>query len=93
MILTNLSYIIYLDANDLYEHSMIQPLPTEILDWASPEKLNLEIYLDDDRICSFLKADLNHVDKLHDLYNDQPLAAEIIDIIKEIMFKYQSKII
>ena len=70
MILTNLSYIIYLHANDLYEHSMIQPLPTEILDWASPEKLNLEIYLDDDRICSFLKADLDHADKLHDLYDD-----------------------
>ena len=49
---------------------MVQPLLTEILDWASPEKLNLEIYLGDDRICSFLKADLDHVDKLHDLYND-----------------------
>ena len=49
---------------------MVQPLPTEILDWASPEKFNLEIYLDDDRICSFLKADLDHADKLHDLYND-----------------------
>lgn len=67
---------------------MVQPLPTEILDWAS-----LEIYLDGDRICCFLKTDLDHVDKLHDLYNDQPLAAEIIDIIKEIIFKYQSKII
>ena len=70
MILANLPYIIYLDANNLYEHSMVQPLLTEILDWASPEKLNLEIYLGDDRICSFLKADLDHVDKLHDLYND-----------------------
>ena len=49
---------------------MVQPLPTEILDWASPEKLNLEIYLDGDRICCFLKTDLDHVDKLHDLYND-----------------------
>ena len=93
MILANLLYIIYLDANNLYEHSMVQPLPTEILDWASPEKFNLEIYLDGDRICCFLKTDLDHVDKLHDLYNDQPLAAEIIDIIKEIIFKYQSKII
>lgn len=92
MILTNLPYIIYLDANNL-EHSMVQPLPTEILDWASPEKLNLEIYLDGDRICCFLKTDLDHVDKLHDLYNDQPLAAEIIDIIKEIIFRYQSRII
>ena len=44
---------------------MVQPLPTEILDWAS-----LEIYLDGDRICCFLKSDLDHVDKLHDLYND-----------------------
>ena len=70
MILANLPYIIYLDANNLYEHSMVQPLPTEILDWASPEKFNLDIYLDDDRICSFLKADLDRADKLHDLYND-----------------------
>ena len=27
------SYILYLDADNLYGHSMMQLLPTEILDW------------------------------------------------------------
>ena len=35
------SYIIYLDANKLYEHSMMKLLPFGILDWIDPEKINL----------------------------------------------------
>ena len=33
-----ISYIKYLDANNLYEHSMMQLLPTEILHWVSPNE-------------------------------------------------------
>ena len=42
------SYIIYLDPNVLYGHSMIQILPTEILDWVNPKDFNLDrtIFLD-----------------------------------------------
>ena len=38
-------YIIYLDANDLYGHSMMQLLPTEIF-WVNPKDFNLDNYSD-----------------------------------------------
>ena len=34
------SYIIYLDANRFYEHSMMQFFPTKILDWVSLKDFN-----------------------------------------------------
>ena len=34
--------VIYLDANNLYGHSMMQLLSFEILDWDDPEKFNLD---------------------------------------------------
>ena len=33
------SYIIYLDANNLYGQSMMQLLPTEVLDWVNKKKI------------------------------------------------------
>ena len=41
------SYIIYLDVSNLYEHSMMQPLSTEILDWVNQKDLNLDNYSND----------------------------------------------
>ena len=38
------SCIIYLDANNLYRHSMMKLLPTEILDWDNPKDFNLDNY-------------------------------------------------
>ena len=39
------SYTIYLNANNLYGHSVMQLLPTEILDWVNPPKdFNLHNY-------------------------------------------------
>ena len=37
------SYIIYLDVNHFYGHSMMQLLPTEILDWVNPKDFNIDI--------------------------------------------------
>ena len=36
-------YIIYLDANTLLGHSMMQPLLTKILDWFNLKDFHLEI--------------------------------------------------
>ena len=38
------SWIIEVDANNLYGHSMIKPLPTEILDWVNQKILNPGIF-------------------------------------------------
>ena len=37
------SYIIYLDVNHFYGHSMMQLLPAEILDWVNPKDFNIDI--------------------------------------------------
>ena len=39
------SYIIYLDANDLYGHSIMQLFPIEIHGWINPKDFNLNNYL------------------------------------------------
>ena len=70
------SYIIYLDANNFYGHCMIQPLPTEIINWVSSEKLNLDNYSGDGAVDCFLEVDLDDPDKLHELNNNYPLVAE-----------------
>ena len=44
------SYIIYLDANNLYGHSMVQLLLTEILDWVNLKGFSLDIYSNDSPI-------------------------------------------
>ena len=41
------SYILYLDVNNSYCHSMMELLPNEILDCVNPEKFILDNYADD----------------------------------------------
>ena len=88
-----LSYIIYLDANNLYGNSMMQLLSFERLDWINPEKNNLDNYHDDGPIGRFLEADLDYPDELHDLRNDHPLATEKIKVTKEMLSDYQLNVI
>ena len=85
-------YIIYLDANNLYKHSPMQLLPTEIHDWINPKDFNLDNYSNDCPIGHFLEFDFDYADKLHDLHNDYPLAGEKIELTKEVMSDYQLQI-
>ena len=50
------SYIIYLDVNNLYGHSMMQLLLTQILDWVNPKDFNLDKYSNDSLIDCFLEV-------------------------------------
>ena len=71
------SYIIYLDTSNLYEHSMMQLLPTKILDWADPKDFHLDSYSSNSHlICCFLEVDLDYPDELYDLHNDYLLQGE-----------------
>ena len=62
--------IMYLDANNLYEHSMMQLLPTEIFDWVIPKNFNPDNFYDDGSIGSFLELDRDYFDELHYLHSD-----------------------
>ena len=53
-------YIIYLDANNLYGHSMMQLLSTEILDWVNPKDFNLDNYSNNSPIGCLLQIRENN---------------------------------
>ena len=55
-------YSIYLNANNLYGHSVWFKL-------FFPEKISFDIYGGDGSIDCFLEVDLDYPDELHDLHN------------------------
>lgn len=71
------SFISYLDANNLYGHSMSRPLPYKNFKWVEPltEEFILN-YNEDSDIGYTLEVDLEYPKHLHDLHNDYPLAPE-----------------
>ena len=83
----------HLDANNLYEHSMMQLLQLEILDWLDPKNLNLDNYPDHSSVGCLFEVHLDYVDEFYDLHNDYPVAAEKIKAAKEILFEYPLQII
>ena len=70
------SYIVYLDANNLYGWAMSQPLPTGGFSWMSEDELTLEklmeIPVDSDWGC-LVEVDLSYPQHLHDRHSDLPL--------------------
>ena len=59
------SYKLY----NLYEHSMMQLLPTEILDYVNPKDFNSHFYSTNSPIDYFLKVIFDYPDELPDLHN------------------------
>lgn len=85
-------YIIYIDANNLYGHAMIQCLPTGGFKWLSEAEmanLNVTTVDDDAETGYFLEVDLEYPQELHDLHSDYPLAPEKMQISPEMLSPYQ----
>ena len=88
------SYLIYLDANNLYGWAMSQSLPVGDFKWIpsedfeDPEDFILENYTNDTRKGVILEVDLEYPEELHDLHNDYPLAPEKILITDDMLSKY-----
>ena len=90
------SYMIYLDANNLYGDSMMKLLLNEILEWVDPREFNLDNYSRinlDIPIGCFTEVDLDYPDELHDLHNDYPLTGDKIKVRDDMFSKYQLQII
>ena len=70
------TYLMYLDANNLYGWAMSQSLPTGDFKWIpsedfeDPEDFILENYTNDTRKGVVLEVDLEYPEELHDLHND-----------------------
>ena len=69
------SYIIYLEANILYGHSMMK-----IFQFGLIQKKIIETIISTMDI--FLVVDLDNPGELHDLHNDYPLATENLKVAK-----------
>ena len=88
------SYLMYLDANNLYGWAMSQSLPVGYFKWIDPaeyedpEDFILENYTVDTRKGVILEVDLEYPHDLHDLHNDYPLAPEKILVTDDMLSNY-----
>ena len=72
------SYIMYLDANNLYGWAMSQPLPQGNFKWVPEEELgelDITTIPKDAAKGYILEVDMEYPRELHDLHSDYPLAA------------------
>ena len=85
------SYIMYLDANNLYGWAMSQYLPTGGFKWMSEKKideLNLAEYNEDSEKGLILEVDLEYPEELHEMHNDFPLAPEQVCVREHMLSNY-----
>ena len=71
------SFIVYLDANNLYGWGMSKPLPVGGFEWMSEKELeNWEEFVEEEGVGCILEVDLEYPAELNDFHNDFPLAPE-----------------
>ena len=88
------SYIMYLDANNLYGWAMSQKLPSGNFRWITcPEYINLDSYDENSAKGLILEVDLEYPPELHHLHNDYPLAPEKMLVKPEMLSDYSKGIL
>ena len=75
-------FLIYVDANNLYGHSMSKPLPYKNFKWSFNIDLN-------NLQTGIYEVDIEIPEELHDKFKDYPLAPEIKSINEDILSDYQ----
>ncbi|CAB4013255.1 Gastrula zinc finger [Paramuricea clavata] len=82
------SYIMYLDANNLYGHAMSEELPYGKFRWIDVDKVKLEDYGKGKEKGLILEVDLEYPSELHKLHSDYPLAPEKMEISDDMLSEY-----
>ena len=83
------SYIMYLDANNLYGWAMSQKLPSGNFHWIPcHEYINLDSYDENSAKGLILEVHLEYPPELHHLHNDYPCAPEKTSVHKVIAEKF-----
>ena len=77
-------FIIYLDANNLYGHSMSKPLPYKNFKWSDNLTLDLN-----NLQTGIYEVDIEIPKELHDKFADCPLCPEIKNILEDMLSEYQ----
>ena len=86
------SYLMYLDANNLYGWAMCQNLPTGNFRFINPELVKLENYNENSEKGLILEVDLEYSKELHSLHNDYPCAPQKMIINDSMLSNYARKI-
>ena len=82
------SYIMYLDANNLYGWAMSQPLPYRSFKWVKTDK----IIEKKEGIGHIYEVDLEYPKGLHNHHNDYPCAPEKMVVKDEMLSPYCEKL-
>ena len=84
------SYIMYLDANNLYGGAMCEKMPYGKFKWINnfDERFIKNYNANGDKGC-FVECDLEYPAELHNLHNDYPLAPETRPILTNELSNYQ----
>jgi hypothetical protein len=86
------SYILYLDANNLYGYAMSQSLPYDEFTWMTDlecEQVDWLAQTADQDYGYFVECDLHYPDELHDLHDDYPLAPERMIVEDHLLSEHQ----
>jgi hypothetical protein len=87
------SYLMYLDANNLYGWAMSQALPYGGFEWVeNPDSINLNYYTEDSEKGLALEVDLEYPAELHETHNGYPLAPEKREIKHDMLSEYEREI-
>ena len=84
-------YILHLDCNNLYGHSMSQSLPYSGFRWMTYKEINkidLGKYKADGKKGLILEVDLEYRQELHDLHNDYPVCPEKVKVSNDMLSGY-----
>ena len=83
-----ISYIMYLDANNLYGWAMSEPLPYGNFHWIETDRLLPKVY----GKCRIYEVDIHCPKEKHDLLNDYPLAPEKLPVSYDMLSPYCQKL-
>ena len=85
------SYLMYLDANNLYGWAMSQKLPVGKFKWGDEKTFDISNY-SGEKGC-IIECDLEYPENLHDEHNMYPLAPEKILVEKDMLSPYCNEIL
>ena len=81
-----------IDAHNLYGYTMPKYLPTSRFKWINRKEFNLNKYTSNGLKGCVLEVDIEYPKEFRELHSDYPLAADKIEIKKELLSDYQLKI-
>ena len=88
-----LTFITYLEMNNLYGRAMSEYLPYGRFKWLkNVDESEVNSVREKSPIGYFLEVDLEYPDKLHELHNDYPLAPEKLAVSSDMLSNYCKKI-